>query len=96
VVANTAQVTEVLRRLSHAGIDIPRTLSVIVFEDSPWTELMTPALTIVRQPIDLLARHSVQLALANTQGKTSGKPNVIRVAAELVERSSVARLQFSK
>lgn len=44
VVANTAQVTEVLRRLSHSGGDIPRTLSVIVFEDSPWTELMTPRL----------------------------------------------------
>jgi LacI family transcriptional regulator len=62
-----------------------------VFEDSPWTELVTPPLTIVRQPIDLLARHSVQLALANASGKTSGKSTVIRVDAELVERSSVAR-----
>ena len=91
VVANTAQVTVVLRRLAHAGISIPDDLSVIVFEDSPWTELMTPPLTIVRQPIDLLARHSVQLALSNANGKTSGKPTVIRVDAELVERSSVAR-----
>lgn len=91
VVANTAQVTAVLRRLAHAGVSIPDDLSVIVFEDSPWTELMTPPLTIVRQPIDLLARHSVQLALSNANGKTSGKPTVIRVDAELVERSSVAR-----
>ena len=91
VVANTAQVTVVLRRLAHAGISIPDDLSVIVFEDSPWTELMTPPLTIVRQPIDLLARHSVQLALSNANGKTSGKPTVIRVDAELVERSSVVR-----
>jgi LacI family transcriptional regulator len=91
VVANTAQVTTVLRRLAHAGVSIPDELSVIVFEDSPWTELMTPPLTIVRQPIDLLARHSVQLALSNASGKASGKPTVIRVDAELVERSSVAR-----
>lgn len=91
VVANTAQVTAVLRRLAHAGVSIPDELSVIVFEDSPWTELMTPPLTIVRQPIDLLARHSVQLALSNASGKSSGKPTVIRVDAELVERSSVAR-----
>ncbi|MCU1517738.1 MAG: LacI family transcriptional regulator [Pseudarthrobacter sp.] len=96
VVANTAQVTEVLRRLSHAGIGIPAAMSVIVFEDSPWTELMTPPLTIVRQPIDLLARHSVQLALANTSGRAPGNANVIRVSAELVERSSVARLQLAK
>jgi LacI family transcriptional regulator len=91
VVANTAQVTAVLRRLAHAGVSIPDDLSVIVFEDSPWTELMTPPLTIVRQPIDLLARHSVQLALSNANGNASGTPTVIRVAAELVERSSVAR-----
>jgi LacI family transcriptional regulator len=91
VVANTAQVTAVLRRLAHAGVSIPDELSVIVFEDSPWTELMTPPLTIVRQPIDLLARHSVRLALAHPNGKTAGKPTVVRVDAELVERSSVAR-----
>ncbi|WP_104137714.1 LacI family DNA-binding transcriptional regulator [Arthrobacter sp. ZGTC131] len=91
VVANTAQVTTVLRRLAHAGVSIPDELSVIVFEDSPWTELMTPPLTIVRQPIDLLARHSVQLALSNASGQTSGKPTTIRVEAELIERSSVAR-----
>ena len=91
VVANTAQVTAVLRRLGHAGVSIPDELSVIVFEDSPWTELMTPPLTIVRQPIDLLARHSVQLALSNASGKSSGKPTVIHVDAELIERSSVAR-----
>ena len=91
VVANTAQVTAVLRRLAHAGVSIPDELSVIVFEDSPWTELMTPPLTIVRQPIDLLARHSVQLALSNASGKSMGKPTVIRVDAELIERSSVAR-----
>ncbi|WP_454699518.1 substrate-binding domain-containing protein [Arthrobacter humicola] len=91
VVANTAQVTAVLRRLAHAGVSIPDELSVIVFEDSPWTELMTPPLTIVRQPIDLLARHSVQLALSRASGKSSGKPTVVRVDAELIERSSVAR-----
>ncbi|MDP9998944.1 MULTISPECIES: substrate-binding domain-containing protein [Pseudarthrobacter] len=91
VVANTAQVTAVLRRLAHAGVSIPDELSVIVFEDSPWTELMTPPLTIVRQPIDLLARHSVRLALANANGKPAGKPTVVRVDAELIERSSVAR-----
>lgn len=91
VVANTAQVTAVLGRLAHAGVSIPADLSVIVFEDSPWTELMTPPLTIVRQPIDLLARHSVRLALANPSRKTPGKPSVVRVDAELIERSSVGR-----
>jgi LacI family transcriptional regulator len=89
VVANTAQVATVLQRLFHAGVSVPDQLSVVVFEDSPWTELMTPPLTIIRQPIDMLARHSVQLALSHANGSTTEKPTVVRVDAELVERSSV-------
>ncbi|MDQ0707778.1 LacI family transcriptional regulator [Arthrobacter woluwensis] len=91
VVANTAQVTTVLSRLSHAGVSVPHQLSVIVFDDSPWTELMSPPLTIIRQPVDLLAKHSVQLALAKASGKSADKPTAVRVLAELVERSSVSR-----
>lgn len=92
VVANTAQVTSVLRRLSHSNISIPGELSVIVFDDSPWTELTTPPLTIVRQPIDMLARHSVALALATSSRRESPHPARITVRTELVKRSSVAPL----
>lgn len=91
VVANTAQVTNVLQRIIHSGISVPSDLSLIVFEDSPWTELMESPLTIIQQPIDRLSSHSVQLALAHATGKSSPTPTLIKVQAELVERSSVAR-----
>ncbi len=91
VVANTAQVTNVLRRVMLSGVSIPEQLSVIVFEDAPWTELMTPPLTVIRQPIDMLATHSVQLAMAHTKGAGAGGGSVVTVHAELIERSSVAR-----
>lgn len=90
VVANTAQVTNVLRRLSHSNVSIPGQLSVIVFDDSPWTELTTPPLTIIRQPIDMLARHSVTLALASSSRAEASDPARITVRTELVQRSSVA------
>ncbi len=90
VVANTAQVTNVLRRLRYSNVSIPGQLSVIVFDDSPWTELTTPPLTIIRQPIDMLARHSVALALANTSRAETSGPTRITVRTELVQRSSVA------
>lgn len=90
VVANTAQVTNVLRRLSHSNVSIPGQLSVIVFDDSPWTELTTPPLTIIRQPIDMLARHSVTLALASSSRAEASEPARITVRTELVLRSSVA------
>lgn len=90
VVANTAQVTNVLRRLSHSNVSIPGQLSVIVFDDSPWTELTTPPLTIIRQPIDMLARHSVTLALSSSSRSETSEPARITVRTELVQRSSVA------
>lgn len=93
VVANTAQVTNVLQRLSHANVAIPGQLSVVVFDDSPWTELTTPPLTIIRQPIDMLARHSVSLALADSPRPEANGPARITVRTELVKRSSVAPLK---
>jgi LacI family transcriptional regulator len=92
VVANTAQVQNVVRRLSQLGTAIPSELSLVVFDDNPWTELVTPPLSVIRQPIDLLARHSVELVLARMQGRIAAGPRSIEVAAEFVARSSSAVL----
>ena len=92
VVANTAQVRVVLRMLSQARIAIPDDLSVVVFDDNPWTELIRPPLTAVRQPIDMLALHSVELVHARMRQKLPPGPRRVRVAAEFVERSSTARI----
>ena len=90
VVANTAQVQNVVRRLAQLGTSIPHELSLIVFDDNPWTELVTPPLSAMRQPIDLLARHSVDTVLARMQGRLPAGPREIEVEAELIIRSSCA------
>lgn len=90
VVANTAQVRVVLRMLSQARVAIPDDLSVVVFDDNPWTELIRPPLTAVRQPIDMLALHSVELVHARMRQKLPPAPRRVRVAAEFLERSSTA------
>lgn len=92
VVANTAQVRVVLRMLAQARIAIPDDLSVVVFDDNPWTELIRPPLTAVRQPIDMLALHSVELVHARMRQKLPPSPRHIRVNAEFVERSSTATI----
>ena len=63
IVGNTAQVRSALRRVSSRRSRVPDDLSLIVFDDNPWTELVSPPLTVVRQPIDMLALHSVELAV---------------------------------
>ncbi|MCJ1704116.1 MULTISPECIES: LacI family DNA-binding transcriptional regulator [unclassified Rathayibacter] len=90
IVANTAQVRSAVHRLFQLGVAIPEALSVVVFDDNPWSELVTPPLSVVRQPIDMLARHSVDLVLARMQGRIPDTPQHIEVQADLVIRSSCA------
>jgi LacI family transcriptional regulator len=71
---------------------VPGDLSLIVFDDNPWTELVSPPLSVVRQPIDMLALHSVELAVGRLKGALTEPPRHIRVNAEFVQRSSTAPL----
>ncbi len=84
VVANTAQVQSSLRRVREVGLRVPEQLSVVVFDDDPWTQLFSPPLTIVRQPTAMLASHSVEIALS----PDAATGRVISVEAEFVVRSS--------
>jgi LacI family transcriptional regulator len=61
-----------------------------VFDDNPWTELVSPPLSVIRQPIDMLALHSVELAVGRLKGALTEAPRHIRVDADFVQRSSTA------
>jgi LacI family transcriptional regulator len=88
IVGNTAQVRSALRRVKQSSIAVPDDLSLVVFDDNPWTELVSPPLSVIRQPIDMLALHSVDLAVGRLKGALSEPPRRIRVDAEFVQRSS--------
>jgi LacI family transcriptional regulator len=90
IVGNTAQVRSALRRIKQSSVNVPDDLSLIVFDDNPWTELVSPPLSVVRQPIDMLALHSVELAVGRLKGALTEPPRHIRVDAEFVQRSSTA------
>ena len=90
IVGNTAQVRSTVHRLKQSPIAVPDDLSLIVFDGNPWTELVSPPLSIIRQPIDLLALHSVELAAGRMRGALTDSPRHIRVNAEFVQRSSSA------
>ncbi|WP_158862108.1 LacI family DNA-binding transcriptional regulator [Leifsonia sp. AG29] len=96
IVGNTAQVRSALRRIKQSGIDLPDALSVIVFDDNPWTELVSPPLTVVRQPIDMLALHSVELALGRARGHLTEPRRRVDVDADFVRRSSTAALETAR
>jgi LacI family transcriptional regulator, galactose operon repressor len=65
----------------------------VIVSNNPWTELVSPPLSVVRQPIDMLAPHSVELAVGRLKGALTEPPRHIRVNADFVQRSSTAPLR---
>jgi LacI family transcriptional regulator len=90
VVANTAQVRNALRRLLQSGLRLPDDLSVVVFDDNPWTELTSPPLSVVRPPVDMLAVHAVELVTSRVRGNIPEAPRTLSVSADFVARASTA------
>ncbi|HEX2532320.1 MAG TPA: LacI family DNA-binding transcriptional regulator [Chitinophagaceae bacterium] len=66
---------------------IPGDLAVICFDEHDSFRLHTPEITIVRQPIQDIARTAVQLLMQLLDGKTLEEPQVTRMP-ELVVRAS--------
>jgi LacI family transcriptional regulator len=78
-----------LRGLREAGIDVPRDMSLIAFDDTPLGVMLTPALTAIRQPIEALGRAGFQALYALMNRKPT--PRLTRLPVELIERESVTR-----
>jgi LacI family transcriptional regulator len=82
-----------LAALREMGLDAPRDLSLVGFDDMPFAEWLHPPLTTVRQPIEEMGRQGVRTLLS--QIKDGAAPALVRLATELVERSSVAPLSMT-
>ncbi len=52
-----------LKALSELGLRYPDDVSLVCFENSRWTDVIQPALTVVTKPIETLARAAVDMLL---------------------------------
>ena len=77
-----------LRAAGDAGLEVPRDLSIVGFDNIPLTNLMTPRLTTIELPIAALGEQSVQALLDLLQGKTV--PMEQRLGTTLIVRDSCA------
>ena len=86
-------ILEVSRRLD---LTIPADLSLLAFDEQPWSALMQPPLTTIAQPIEKMAEKASALlssCLADPESITAGDSAVFE--ATLCERESVARVASS-
>ena len=79
----------IIRAAREKGIDVPRDLSVVGFDDMLHVNLLTPPLTTVREPATEFGRHGVRLLVNDINGQPFPKKPV-RIPVELIVRDLVA------
>lgn len=90
IVASSDQMTlAALEAATAAGLDVPRDLSLISFDNTPIVRFSQPPLTAVDQPIAATVARAVELLIEAV--KTGETPDeVVTVSGALIERSSTA------
>ncbi|MBW1996231.1 MAG: substrate-binding domain-containing protein, partial [Deltaproteobacteria bacterium] len=73
------------------GISIPDDLSLVGYDDLPFTNSHPVSLTTMHQPIYEMGRESMKLIMASIHGKVTNTQH-IELESYLVERSSVKEL----
>jgi DNA-binding LacI/PurR family transcriptional regulator len=96
-VANDVTALITIKAAHESGIRVPRDLSVVGFDDIPFSALCNPGLTTVRQPIDLMGRQAASILLdrivgaqpAEREGPEISHANTLIFPPTLVCRESV-------
>ena len=79
----------VLRALRRLGSRCPEDVSVIGFDDAEWAEVVSPPLSVVRQPVYEIGSKACSLLLDRIQGRKR-RPSQHRLKGRLIERESTA------
>jgi len=83
--------TGALRALKDLQLEIPQDVSLISFDNYPWTELVTPAITVIDQPVKDMAKAAVEKLMDDIDCiKAKKEPEVKkkRFAASIIFRDS--------
>lgn len=88
--ASDYQAAGVLRAARGLGVRVPEDVSVVGFDDMPFSRYMTPALTTLHQPVEEMAGQALSLLLARIEHKDDAVGTIV-LPVELVVRESAAQ-----
>jgi LacI family transcriptional regulator len=88
--ANDLMAAGAIRELLAHGLSVPDDVSVVGFDDAPLAEMISPALTTVRQPLQDMAETAVSLLLARVADPGGGTYVRRVLPTSLVVRDSTA------
>ena len=79
---------QLLRQLQSMNIRIPQEIALVAFDDFDAATLITPQVTVVRQPVADLGRKAVLLLLQRIEGDTTRPASHVVLQTELIIRES--------
>ncbi len=93
VAGNDLIAISAIRWLGEHGVSVPRDVSITGFDNIRWTDVVTPRLTTIAQPLGAIGAKAVELVQERMSGKRIRSRRTIFDVA-LIERDSVKRLGF--
>ena len=80
--------TGAFRALRELGLSIPEDVSLLSFDDYPWTSLVDPPVDVIEQPVEAMGRAAVEILFDSVKGN----PFVVRrrFQGRLIRRGSCA------
>jgi LacI family transcriptional regulator len=95
VAGNDLIAISAIRRLAEQGVSVPEEVSVTGFDNIRWTDLVTPRLTTIAQPVSAIGAKAVELMQERMSGeKIDSRRTIFDV--ELIERDSVRQLNSAR
>lgn len=83
------QASGAYRALRERGMRLPHDISLVAFDNYPWTSLVDPPITVLEQPVEAMAERAAALMLAQLGHGTVTQRHVV-LDARLIERGSTA------
>jgi LacI family transcriptional regulator len=81
-----------MKAIKQSGVIMPDEISIAGFDDMGFTSYLTPALTTVLRPIELMGQESTRILLKKIERSEEGEQGIIHFDTELVVRDSVKNL----
>ena len=91
IASNNLEAIGVLGALREKGMDVPRDLSLVCFDDIELASQVYPFLTVVAQPVRTMGTVAAQLALERLEGE-AGKEREVVMQMTLLERKSCRKV----
>lgn len=90
-VANSELALGALDEIKRRGLVLGRDIGLVMFDDTPWAPLLTPAISVVAQPAYDIGAQAAGLLMEHLQGKAANAPRQVVLSTMLIVRESSRR-----